>query len=428
MKRNILMGSIVCLTIVVTLAFQNCNSKQFAADTSNGVSGSMASMDTNGTVDGVVDIITCKAGEEDANCPSSVTIKFFAVVNNAEVAIGQSPAQEISPGSYAFSFSVPAQYKCKPIVAYVVHPENNSLVKLPADATFDLWGNDSSCTTVTPGNGGGGTGGGPSASSVPKVKVDGFSADGRLVEVYGKCTDGADINFSGDVSADLSKDASCSGGAFKFCTLLPKNYMHNYVTGKQSMNSQIAQDTADINLQSPPVVPLTYETMVKSGAKGLAVTGRCFTGGKVKLNIYNADIATIDCVNGMFSYSGSPLVATSERILHATLTTPFAVTQKIAFSVDGEGSTPSCSIASTTPHANFCTQQAGTVKGSCMKDMPVVLYVNGKEQNFGVCSAAGTYEISNVALEKVGMVNEIKVVQKTPYGKSCTAMKSLMSF
>jgi hypothetical protein len=418
MKRNIIMGSIVCLTIVVTLAFQNCNNKQFAADTSNGVSGSMASMDTDGTISGVVDIVSCL--DPGANCPSSVTIKFFAIVNGAEVAIGETLAQEVSPGSYAYSFSVPAQYKCKSIVAYVVSPIDGSLVKLPADATFDLWGNDASCNVVNPTN--------PSASSVPKVKVDGFSADGRLVEVYGKCTDGAAINFSGDISGDLNKDASCSNGAFKFCTLLPKNYMHNYVTGKQSMNSQTAQDTADINLQSPPVVPLTYETMVKSGAKGLAVTGRCFTGGKVKLNIYNADIATVDCVNGMFSYSGEPLVATSERILHATLTTPFAVTQKIAFSVDGEGSAPTCAITSTEAHASFCTQQAGTVKGTCMKDMPVVLYVNGVEQNFGVCSAAGTFEINNVALVKVGVVNDIKVVQKTPYGKSCTAIRSLMSF
>jgi hypothetical protein len=428
MKRNLLMGSIICLTIVVTLAFQNCNSKQFAADSSNGVSGTLSNMDTDGTVDGVVDIITCKAGDTNANCPDSVTIQFYAVVDGAEVFINSAPAQETSPGSYAFSFTVPAQYKCKPIVAYVVHPETGAKVKLPAEATFSLWGNDPTCVTVTPP-----TNPPITPSSVPKVKIESVVQDGLLAEISGKCTDGADVVFSGDVYADLNKNASCSGGAFKFCTIMPKALMHNFATGKQSLNSQEAQDTADINVTAKPVVPLTFETFTKDGSNAakLSVTGRCFTGGLVSLSIYGNPIAdgkNLACVNGMFSYSGSPLLNVATRVLQASEATPFGVSVAIEFNVDGENTTPACAITSTVAKSNMCVQQAGSVKGTCLKGLPVLVYVNGKEQNFGVCKTDGTFDISNVALEKVGVANELKIMQKTPYGKSCTATKSMMNF
>jgi len=439
MKRSSLwVTSIVVLLVATTFAFQNCNNKKFATTASSQVKGSLDSMNTSGQITGEVHSNLCDEESEiqSGQCPTSGIIKFYAIGDDgSKTFIGTTEAnlQEVDNGGvksykYIFSFIVPQQYDCDDIEAYAVDPQSGAEVLITPDAGFILWGDQAHCTGG--GTNGGGNNGSNNGGSTNNTVSGTFDAtahqDGRLVEVDGSCSGSVSVVASGDFNSFFSKTDSCTSGAYKHCDLLAKPSATNTVVETQGANSK------SLNLTAPSaVLVLTVNSLsIDADNKMLHLAGDCTPNGQITLNIYSAQKASFTCpANGSYTYSGSILVPTlTDRDLISQLDT-LSGSVKIHTNVD-LAATPVCSITSTVAHgSNICTAQAGSVKGACVPKTPVILSVNGTQQNFAVCADNGTYQIDNVLLQKLGDANTVSVKQVNPKnGSSCNPTKSMTTF
>lgn len=421
MKRNLIWVSFSCFLVVSTLAYQNCNAKKFNATVESNIAGSLGTMGTDGTINGDVTVKSCQ--DVSANCPATAVVHFYAIVDGNKVRLSpdaQAVAVPNHPGEYTFTFKVPEAYKCKVIQAYIVDPATNVEVQIPLGDGFILWGDTATCgAVIDPVFSGGG----------PKVEFTDIKFEGRLVQISGNCSPSANINFSGDLSDLVSLTGSCTGSRFSYCGLMENHYANNILNGQINSGGQVGKDSATVELDCPPTVTVTIDSMTKNDSThNLTVNGKCTPGGRLKLNLYNSDIATVDCsAGGTWSYSGNVLVATSPRILYIRQTTPFGVTTNIEGDIDSNGQAINCAITSTVANVGICSSQAGNVKGTCKKGLPVFVYVNNKLQDVGYCAANGTFDISHVLINK-GASNTIKIKQSSPYGMTCESSKTLSSF
>lgn len=427
MKRNLLWVSFSCFLVVSTLAYQNCNAKKFNATVESNIAGSLGTMGADGTITGEVTVKSCQ--DEGANCPSSAVIRFYAIVDGKKVRLSpdaQAVAVPNQPGKYTFTYKVPEAYKCKVIQAYIVDPTTSSEVQIPLGDGFVLWGDKSTCGNIDPVD--------PvdpiDPGSGPKVEFTDIKFEGRLVQISGNCSpNNAAINFSGDLLDLVNLTGTCTNSQFAYCGLMENHYANNILNGQINSNGQVGKDSATVELDCPPTVILTIDSMAKNDSThNLTVSGKCTPQGILKLNLYNSDIATINCSSGgTWNYSGNVLVNTSPRILYIRQTTPFGVTTNIEGDIDSNGQAINCAITSTVANVGICSSQAGNVKGTCKKGLPVFVYVNDKLQEVGYCSASGSFDISHILINK-GTSNTIKIKQSSPYGMTCESSKTLSSF
>lgn len=423
-RRSLYVTSILGLLVATTLAFQNCNNKKFNTNATAHMKGSLASMDTGGEIDGEVISSLCDEEREieAGNCPESIDIKFYAIEeNSSKTAIGGTQAlltEYLLEGEkaykYVFSFVVPNEHLCKEVEAYAVDPTTKAEILITPDASFILWGDTSQCETFTP----------PPPGSGGDVEIEGVRQDGRLVEVYGKCTGNGQVQASGDLNELIFKNEDCTASKFKHCDLLSKYSATNHIVEKQGSK----QDAVDV-MGPSPILVFTFDSFAKSGTKGITINGKCTVGGQVKLSIYGSTAYDAPCsANGTYSYTGTPLIPNlATRIMNGTLESRWG-NVGINASVDSENQNLACSITSTTARADFCTKQAGVVKGNCVANLPVQVYVNGNQQNITYCDSAGKFEVKNVLLEKVGASNVVKIEQKNPYGRFCSDSRTLTQF
>ena len=435
MKRNLLWVSFSCFLVVVTLAFQNCNAKKFNATVESNVNGSMDTMDENGLIEGEVIVRSCQ--DENANCPNRVVIRLYAVVDGDRERISpDAEAIAVEPGRYTFSYTIPSQYKCKQILAFVVDPISGSEVQISLGSGFIYWGDVSTCPGLDDDDDDD-----PPGGVNPSVSINSVNTLGRVVELKGSCSPDTAMTFTGDLLASAGLTGSCSGNKFKYCGLLANHFTRNVVTAEIRSNSNVARDSETITLNSAPVAILTVDNVsVNEAMHTLSVNGRCNAGALLSLNFYNADIATnISCVGaGTWSYTGNVLVANAERILKVTQRTPFNVTSRISARLNasndsaGANENLACAISSTTATGALCSGQAGTITGSCQRGLPVFISVNNKFQTVAFCSdgtgSGGTFSVSNVLLEKTGMNNVIKIQQTNAYGRSCSSQVTKTTF
>lgn len=428
MKRNFIWVSFSCFLVVVTLAYQNCNAKKFNATVESNVSGSLDTMGADGTIQGDVTLKDCEDAEAD--CPEKVIIRFYALVDGKKVRItpdAEAIAVPNEPGRYTFTYKVPEAYKCKVVQAYVVDPDTSVEVQIPLGDGFVLWGDKATCPGLDDDDDDPVT---PTPGSNPKVDITDVKYESRLVQISGICQPSATINFSGDLLDLVSLNTTCTNSKFQYCGLMENHYADNVMTGQINSNGQVGRDSVTVRMDCPPVVMVTIDSMSKNDStKNLTVSGRCTAGGKLKLNLYNSDIASVDCsAGGTWSYSGNVLVNTSPRILYIKQTTPFGVTTNIEGDIDSNGQAISCAISSTLANAGICNKQAGKVKGTCKKGLPVFVFVDNKLQNVGYCASNGTFEVGQVLINKVGTNSTIKIRQSSPYGMTCESSKTLSTF
>lgn len=408
MKRKAIWVSFVCSVLVlITLTYQNCSNKKFNTSTGDSTAGTLDFVGDpdNGDVTGEVEVPQCQDADDLAagRCPETVTIRIYVEGGNGRTVIREIEAEReegeedgILIIRYIFNINIVNinQYDCDTISAYLVINGLEILIG-------ELFVEGEDCEPVDDPDG--------PVDPNGQLTIDGHNQDGRLVEIYGKCTGAPDVTVDGHLISTIFNKASCQNNLYRHCGLLSRTNMNNKVDAHQSGRN------ASRNIPGAGGVPvLTFDSFAINGTN-LRVTGRCTANGSVTFNIYGSDVHTFMCPsNGIYDVNGGWLVTgLTNRVLYARLVS-FSGNATIYSDVD-DGSNPSCAITTTSQHANWCSQQAGTVRGTCRTGLPVVLSINGNEQNIGYCSS-GTFEIRNVLLEKLGSANAVKIYQKNPGG------------
>lgn len=396
--------------------------------------GSMNSIDANGSTNGEVIIQSCK--DDETQCPDFIKVKFYAFdkKNNKEL-IGEVLADRILKDGatvYSFSFTVPKKYACFTIKAFAVDPITAFEIQIPYSPTFQSASFEEKCD-----GGGDDNENPPGGMNGPKVEFTDVQKQGRLVQIGGKCAVGASVDFSGDISTIIDNKEACTTGVFKHCNFINKYQNDNNVIGKQTLNGKQATDSEMIKWDSSPIKVITFDTFkVDADEKNITITGKCNPTDKVHLSAYGTSgtSAQADCTtSGTYSIK-TPLLIPSLKGKGRAVTgqgrnsvVAGGNSPNIIFDPDTSPQ-PSCAISQMVANSAMCTKQAATLKGSCMKDLPVHVLVNGTEQVIGYCSTSGSFEIPNVLLKKVGISNEVRIKQVTPYGKSCTDSKTVTTF
>lgn len=430
-SRYVWSTSVFVFLVAVTLAYQNCSNKKFADTAGSSIAGALNSIDGNGNTQGEVIIKNCQA--DVSTCPDSVQIKFYAIDDDAsKELIGEVEADKAvnNEGAivYRFSFVVQSKYACFTIKAYAVEPVTKIEIEIPYSPTFQSASFEEKCDDgpVNP----------PPGSGNPLVDIVDVKKDGRLIEVNAKCAVGADVNFTGDINSLIDNKESCSSGVIKHCNLINKYNNDNTVEGKQSLNGKLASDSAVVRWTDQPIKVITYDSFkVDADEKNITITGRCNPADIVVVSAYGGATSGQTTCTSVGTYSiKAPILIPSLKNKGREVTgmgKASAVvggnTPTIIYDPDKDLQ-PTCSITSMVPNASMCSKQAATIKGSCLKNLPVIASVNGSMQNIGYCSSAGTFEIKNVLLKDTGINNSVKIEQSTPYGKVCSDTKSLMNF
>lgn len=439
-RKNVWGTSIFVFLIAVTLAYQNCNNKKFNTMSENSIAaGSVInSIDSGGNIDGQVNVKSCEDKEKSDSCPDTVKVRIYAFdKNNNKKLLGEVDAEQIIQDNkivFTFTFVIGKDYACYKIKAYVVDPVLNVEVEIPYSPSYKVSTFNDKCASGGDDDSGGGGGGG-GGSGNPMVDINGVDKDGRLVQVNGKCTVGASVVFSGDINSMIDTKDKCTGGTIKYCNLINKYQQDNTIAGKQDLGGKQANDNTSVKWSDSPVKVITYDTFsVDNDETNITITGHCNPTDIVKVSAYGGATkgqTTCDS-NGTYSIKAPILIPglkNKGREVAGQGVNSAAVggnTPIITYDPDKD-ITPSCAITSTVPNASICSQQAGTVKGSCQSGLPVIVSVNGNMQNIGYCEG-GQFEVKNVLLQAVGVANAIKIEQKTPYGKSCSSTKSLNNF
>jgi hypothetical protein len=428
-RKHVWSTSIFAFLITVTLAYQNCNNKKFATTAETSISGALSSIDGNGNLDGDVVIKSCLV--EDAPCPDSILVRIYAYDKSGNrKLIGEVDAEKVLVEDeivFKFSFVVPKEYACFKIRAFAYDATLGVEIEIPYGAAFQAKAFEEKCDDdpIDP----------PPTSGDPLVDIQSVDKDGRLVQVNGKCAVGAAVNFNGDIDSLIKNSESCSSGVFKHCNLITKYQQNNSIEGKQDLNGKQAKETVLVKWSDSPIKVITYETFaVAADEKNITITGFCNPTDKVKVSAYGGATKgeTTCAANGKYSITAPILIPSLKnkgRDVAGQGVNSVAVggsTPIISYDPDKD-ITPACAITQTVANASVCTKQAGTVKGTCHSGLPVVVYVNGNQQNIGYCEG-GTFSIKNVLLKEVGMSNSIKIEQKTPYGRKCSSTKTMSQF